>query len=62
MGNNGLMGSFQPAHAIFLPHLTYDHCPAALIIPQTINRKRKAFKFANYIAEKLEFIATVEKE
>ncbi|GJU77188.1 RNA-directed DNA polymerase, eukaryota, reverse transcriptase zinc-binding domain protein [Tanacetum coccineum] len=39
VGKNCFMGKFPVAHAMFLPHLSSDHCPAMLLI-----KKLKALK------------------
>ncbi|GJV03160.1 RNA-directed DNA polymerase, eukaryota, reverse transcriptase zinc-binding domain protein [Tanacetum coccineum] len=62
MGNASFIEKFDSSHAIFLPHLTYDHCPAVLVLPKTMHKKKRAFKFANYVADKPEFISIVQKE
>ncbi|GKC03922.1 RNA-directed DNA polymerase, eukaryota, reverse transcriptase zinc-binding domain protein, partial [Tanacetum coccineum] len=42
---------------------TNEHSEGAIIIiPNGVKRKKKAFKFANFIADKESFIPTVEKE
>ncbi|GKB41518.1 hypothetical protein Tco_0886460 [Tanacetum coccineum] len=41
---------------LFLPHLTSDHCPAMLIVPNALKMQKRAFKFANFITDKLEFL------
>ncbi|GJR14147.1 RNA-directed DNA polymerase, eukaryota, reverse transcriptase zinc-binding domain protein [Tanacetum coccineum] len=61
LGNNCFMGNFPNAHAMFLPHLSSDHCPAVLFIPKMVRKKKKAFKFANFIAEKPEFLDIVKE-
>ncbi|GJW01885.1 RNA-directed DNA polymerase, eukaryota, reverse transcriptase zinc-binding domain protein [Tanacetum coccineum] len=62
MSNVGLIDKFPSSHAIFLPHLTSDHSPAVLVIPKLKSKRHKAFRFANFIADKPEFLETVEKE
>ncbi|GJR86258.1 hypothetical protein Tco_1145333 [Tanacetum coccineum] len=37
----GFMGKFSNARVVFLPHLTFDHCPALLEIPNAINKTKK---------------------
>ncbi|GKB64760.1 RNA-directed DNA polymerase, eukaryota, reverse transcriptase zinc-binding domain protein [Tanacetum coccineum] len=62
MGNNNFMGTFCNSTAHFLPHLSSDHCHAVLIMPKVLSRKKRAFKFTNYVADKPEFLEIVEKE
>ncbi|GJR75423.1 RNA-directed DNA polymerase, eukaryota, reverse transcriptase zinc-binding domain protein [Tanacetum coccineum] len=62
LGNNSFMGNFPSAHAIFLPRLSSDHCPAVLYIPKMARKKKKAFKFANYTAKMPEFLDIVKKK
>ncbi|GJV54248.1 RNA-directed DNA polymerase, eukaryota, reverse transcriptase zinc-binding domain protein [Tanacetum coccineum] len=58
--NIEFMSYFSNSHALFLPHLTFDHSPAVLIIPKVLNKKHKAFRFSNFIADKVEFISIVQ--
>ncbi|GKA90452.1 RNA-directed DNA polymerase, eukaryota, reverse transcriptase zinc-binding domain protein [Tanacetum coccineum] len=62
MGNNSFIGRFCNTTAYFLPHLSSDHCPTVLIMPKTLNKKKRAFRFANFIADKPEFLGVVDKE
>ncbi|GJV18645.1 hypothetical protein Tco_1367665 [Tanacetum coccineum] len=56
LGNIEFVSYFSNSHALFLPHLTFDQSPAVLIIPKVLNKKHKAFRFLNFIADKPEFI------
>ena len=38
-----------------------DHTPSVLVFPQSLVKKKRSFKFANYIADKDEFFPLVEK-
>ncbi|GKA41367.1 RNA-directed DNA polymerase, eukaryota, reverse transcriptase zinc-binding domain protein [Tanacetum coccineum] len=49
-------GLFCNSTAHFLPHLSSDHCLAVLIMPKVLSRKKRAFKFTNYVAGKPEFL------
>ncbi|GJT51140.1 RNA-directed DNA polymerase, eukaryota, reverse transcriptase zinc-binding domain protein [Tanacetum coccineum] len=60
MVNDEFLGKFIIAHGMFLPYLISDHSPAMLIIPNRIAMRKKSFRFANYIADKLDFIDTVK--
>ncbi|GJX59010.1 RNA-directed DNA polymerase, eukaryota, reverse transcriptase zinc-binding domain protein [Tanacetum coccineum] len=61
LGNNCFMGNFPSAHAMFLPHLTSDRCPAVLFIPKMVKKRKKAFKFANFTVEKPKFMDIVKE-
>ncbi|GKB65141.1 RNA-directed DNA polymerase, eukaryota, reverse transcriptase zinc-binding domain protein, partial [Tanacetum coccineum] len=61
IGNEEFIDKYPQAHTVFLPYLISDHSPNVLIIPKAIKKKRKAFKFANFFADKKEFIPLVSK-
>ncbi|GJW81795.1 RNA-directed DNA polymerase, eukaryota, reverse transcriptase zinc-binding domain protein [Tanacetum coccineum] len=61
LGNNSFMGNFPSTHAMFLPHLSSDHCLVVLIVPKMVRKIKKAFKFANFTTEKPEFPDIVKK-
>ncbi|GJX19091.1 hypothetical protein Tco_0221768 [Tanacetum coccineum] len=56
--NNGIE---RRAHGIFLPYLVSDHSAGLLIFPYGLPKKLKSFRFANYTADKHEFLETIEK-
>nr|GEU80015.1 hypothetical protein [Tanacetum cinerariifolium] len=60
LGNVGFMGAFPSSHVVFLPHLTFDHCHAMLIIPNAIKKQKRAFRFANFVIDKLEFLQSLK--
>ncbi|GJY41345.1 RNA-directed DNA polymerase, eukaryota, reverse transcriptase zinc-binding domain protein [Tanacetum coccineum] len=62
MVNEDFMKKYVQAHVIFNPYLVSDHSQAILIFPNGMKRKKKAFKFANFVADKEYFIPMVEKE
>ncbi|GJW50195.1 RNA-directed DNA polymerase, eukaryota, reverse transcriptase zinc-binding domain protein [Tanacetum coccineum] len=62
MSNEEFINVFDQSHAVFLPYLISDHCPALVIMPGGMERKRKAFRFANYIVDKPDFLSTVAQE
>ncbi|GJS28399.1 RNA-directed DNA polymerase, eukaryota, reverse transcriptase zinc-binding domain protein [Tanacetum coccineum] len=53
MGNEALICKYPQAHAIFLPYLILDHCLVVLVIPNSMQARKKAFRFANSSGEKL---------
>ncbi|GJT71235.1 RNA-directed DNA polymerase, eukaryota, reverse transcriptase zinc-binding domain protein [Tanacetum coccineum] len=61
MVNERFIEEFTGSHGIFQPFLISDHSPAILIIPTVWQKKTKSFRFANYTADKPEFIAEVER-
>ncbi|GJY20303.1 RNA-directed DNA polymerase, eukaryota, reverse transcriptase zinc-binding domain protein [Tanacetum coccineum] len=42
-------------NGMFLPYVTCDHCPSLLVISDVTKKKRRAFRFMNYLTEKKEF-------
>ncbi|GKA65744.1 RNA-directed DNA polymerase, eukaryota, reverse transcriptase zinc-binding domain protein, partial [Tanacetum coccineum] len=52
MVNEELILKFPDANALFLPYLVSDHGPVVVIFPCRYEKKKKAFRFANYIADK----------
>nr|GEY22846.1 hypothetical protein [Tanacetum cinerariifolium] len=62
MGNNSFMGRFCNSTTHFIPHLTSDHCHAILNISKILAKKKRAFRFTNYIAGKPEFWDIVKRE
>ncbi|GKA55522.1 RNA-directed DNA polymerase, eukaryota, reverse transcriptase zinc-binding domain protein [Tanacetum coccineum] len=62
MVNEEFMGSFPNASATFLPYMVSDHSPVLVNFPQSYAKKIKPFRFANYIADKEDFLPTVARE
>lgn len=60
MCNLEFIFKFPNAHALFLPFVTSDHSPALLSLPNLEKSKPRAFKFANYLSRKKEFIPIVK--
>ncbi|GJW49094.1 hypothetical protein Tco_0090445 [Tanacetum coccineum] len=56
--NEKFLDTFANAHGFFLPYLISDHSPAMLMLPIAGNNKKRAFRFANYIADKSDFLET----
>ncbi|GJV35562.1 RNA-directed DNA polymerase, eukaryota, reverse transcriptase zinc-binding domain protein [Tanacetum coccineum] len=53
MVNDGFMQQFEKADGVFLPYLISDHSPAIMTIPKGIIKKKKSFRFANYVIKDL---------
>ncbi|GKD99172.1 RNA-directed DNA polymerase, eukaryota, reverse transcriptase zinc-binding domain protein, partial [Tanacetum coccineum] len=60
MISEDFLNKYPQAHAIFLPYFISDHSPALLIIPNGMRSKKRSFKFANYITDKVDFCKIVE--
>ncbi|GKE84698.1 hypothetical protein Tco_1558440 [Tanacetum coccineum] len=60
-GNVEFMSKFPNLHALFLPHLTSDYSPTVLIFPKMMNKKHKAFRFSNFIADNPNFLCIVQE-
>ncbi|GJR32719.1 hypothetical protein Tco_0780479 [Tanacetum coccineum] len=62
MVNEELILKFPDANALFRPYLVSDHSPVVVSLPLSYEKKKKkAFRFANYITEKEDFLPTVAK-
>ncbi|GJT00726.1 RNA-directed DNA polymerase, eukaryota, reverse transcriptase zinc-binding domain protein [Tanacetum coccineum] len=59
MVNEDLIMKFPDANALFLPYLVSDHSLVVVRFPHSFEKKKKAFRFANFITEKVEFLPTV---
>ncbi|GKB26479.1 RNA-directed DNA polymerase, eukaryota, reverse transcriptase zinc-binding domain protein [Tanacetum coccineum] len=62
MCNEKFTEEFGQAIAIFLPYIISDHSPSMVIIPNGLRKKNKAFRFANYIVDRPEFMSSVAKD
>lgn len=60
MGSEDFISKYSQAHAIFLPYLISDHSPVVLVMPNIVQTRKKAFKFANFVTEKSEFVDVVK--
>ncbi|GJT01522.1 putative RNA-directed DNA polymerase [Tanacetum coccineum] len=60
MGNNEFIDMFGACYANFLPYVTFDHCPALLVIPCSVAKRKRSFRFMNYITNKKEFHQVVK--
>ncbi|GJT33308.1 RNA-directed DNA polymerase, eukaryota, reverse transcriptase zinc-binding domain protein [Tanacetum coccineum] len=61
MVNDEFLNQFVNANGVFLPYLVSDHSPAIMIIPKGIVKKKKSFRFANYVVEKEDFLDLVKE-
>ncbi|GJU82552.1 RNA-directed DNA polymerase, eukaryota, reverse transcriptase zinc-binding domain protein [Tanacetum coccineum] len=59
MVNEELLSKFNNTHVVFLPYLTFDHSSGMIVFPNKEVRRKKSFKFMNYISDKPEFIQVV---
>ncbi|GKB75046.1 hypothetical protein Tco_0936458 [Tanacetum coccineum] len=59
MVNEDMLLQFPDANVLFLPYLVSDHSPVVVSFPHSFEKKKKAFRFANFIAENDEFLPTV---
>ncbi|GJS48187.1 RNA-directed DNA polymerase, eukaryota, reverse transcriptase zinc-binding domain protein [Tanacetum coccineum] len=62
MINEEFIQQFQSAYGIFLPYVISNHSPAVITILEGLQKKRRSFKFINYIADKDDFADCVRKE
>ncbi|GJR91055.1 RNA-directed DNA polymerase, eukaryota, reverse transcriptase zinc-binding domain protein [Tanacetum coccineum] len=61
MVNDEFLLQFEKAYGIFLPYLISDHSPSIMTFPKSISKKRESFRFANYVADKEEFLDVVRE-
>ena len=62
MINDEFMSTFPMARAEFMPYMVSDHSPVVIKLLSSTERRKKAFRFSNFIAEKEEFLSTVASE
>ncbi|GJS10104.1 RNA-directed DNA polymerase, eukaryota, reverse transcriptase zinc-binding domain protein [Tanacetum coccineum] len=62
MANEDFFNKYNQAFAVFHPFMISDHSPAVLTISKNISKKKKSFKFANFVADKKEFLEVVENQ
>ncbi|GJV34890.1 RNA-directed DNA polymerase, eukaryota, reverse transcriptase zinc-binding domain protein [Tanacetum coccineum] len=53
MANDEFTSKFKNDHVVFYPFIVSDHSPTVLIIPKGMIKRKKSFKFANFIYEKV---------
>ncbi|GKA93351.1 RNA-directed DNA polymerase, eukaryota, reverse transcriptase zinc-binding domain protein [Tanacetum coccineum] len=56
MRNEAFVGEYPQAHFIFLPYLISDHYPVVLSLPNTIQGRKKSFRFFNFVTDKDKFL------
>ncbi|GJU37562.1 RNA-directed DNA polymerase, eukaryota, reverse transcriptase zinc-binding domain protein [Tanacetum coccineum] len=59
LSNAYFINKYPNSFAAFLPYLSSDHSPAILTIPDLAIRKSRSFRFANFLADKDDFIGIV---
>ncbi|GJS17916.1 RNA-directed DNA polymerase, eukaryota, reverse transcriptase zinc-binding domain protein [Tanacetum coccineum] len=57
--NESMESDEDRSYVVFQPFLVSDYSPAILVIPHNCPKKPKSFRFANYTADKPEFINEV---
>nr|GEZ04640.1 hypothetical protein [Tanacetum cinerariifolium] len=60
MGIEEFLKEYFRAHAVFLPYGIFVHSLTVLTCPQTIKAKSRSFRFANYIADKDDFLGVIK--
>ncbi|GJS98275.1 RNA-directed DNA polymerase, eukaryota, reverse transcriptase zinc-binding domain protein [Tanacetum coccineum] len=50
--NGSFMTSFNEAYGQFMPFIIFDHSVALLIIPKSLKKKGRSYRFTNYIVDK----------
>ncbi|GJW75105.1 hypothetical protein Tco_0134475 [Tanacetum coccineum] len=61
MCSGAFLEKFVNSYALFLPFVASDHAPAVIEIPVILGAKPRPFKFANFLADKGEFLPIVKK-
>ncbi|GJW32974.1 RNA-directed DNA polymerase, eukaryota, reverse transcriptase zinc-binding domain protein [Tanacetum coccineum] len=62
MANAEFIDTYGGGHARFHPFLISDHSPVVLHIPNSLEGKRKSFRFSKFIADKKEFTDVVKED
>nr|GEU58636.1 hypothetical protein [Tanacetum cinerariifolium] len=58
--NEAFMDKFQTANGMFLPYLISNRSPVILRLPNGMARRKKAFRFSNFVTDKKEFLPFVK--
>ncbi|GJS25684.1 RNA-directed DNA polymerase, eukaryota, reverse transcriptase zinc-binding domain protein [Tanacetum coccineum] len=61
MVNSEFIDVYGSAYSRFHPFLISDHSLVVIHLPNTLERKKKSFKFSNFVADKAEFLDVVKK-
>ncbi|XP_071741284.1 uncharacterized protein [Rutidosis leptorrhynchoides] len=61
MCNDEFGASYPQAFGMFLPYLISDHSPSILNIPNSLVKKKRAFRFMNHLAHKDDFLDIVKQ-
>ncbi|GJY28473.1 RNA-directed DNA polymerase, eukaryota, reverse transcriptase zinc-binding domain protein, partial [Tanacetum coccineum] len=61
MGNAHFISKYANSFAVFMPYLTSDHSPAILTIPDLAVRRSRSFRFANFLADKADFVDIIRE-
>ncbi|GKB31996.1 RNA-directed DNA polymerase, eukaryota, reverse transcriptase zinc-binding domain protein [Tanacetum coccineum] len=59
--SEAFMDKFQTANGMFLPYLISDHSPTILRLPNGMAKRKKDFRFSNFVTDKKEFSPIVKK-
>ncbi|GJY18809.1 RNA-directed DNA polymerase, eukaryota, reverse transcriptase zinc-binding domain protein [Tanacetum coccineum] len=51
MGNSDFLDIFEACYANFLPNVTFDHCPALLVIPCSATKRKRLKNMKRHIRE-----------
>ncbi|GJY92303.1 RNA-directed DNA polymerase, eukaryota, reverse transcriptase zinc-binding domain protein [Tanacetum coccineum] len=62
MISTDFLDKYGDAYTRFLPFLISDHSPMVLHIPNSLDKKKKSFRFSNFVADKPDFLEVVKKE
>lgn len=62
MINDCMLNNHLQTLGNFLPYMISDHSPVVITFPNGDQKKKRAFRFSNFITNKEEFIETVKKE
>nr|GEZ67159.1 hypothetical protein [Tanacetum cinerariifolium] len=61
MISEAFMDKFQAANGMFLPYMISDQSLVVLWLPNGMEKRKKAFRFFNFVTDKKEFLLIVKK-
>ncbi|GJV66899.1 RNA-directed DNA polymerase, eukaryota, reverse transcriptase zinc-binding domain protein [Tanacetum coccineum] len=61
MVNEDLIIKYPDTHGCFLPFLMVNHSPSILIMKNDVTKKKRAFRFPNFVTKRNNFHKTVEE-